>query len=374
MKERIKNLDPLRGFLALCVVLYHIPQLSKSALLPYFDGAAFLNKGPQAVSVFFCLSGFLIVGLLFDEKKKFGKINILNFYLRRILRLYPVYYLVLCIGFFYYHFVLQMFGVAYELNYSLTQGLVLSILFLPNVFNALYEPGAILQILWSIGIEEQFYLFIAPLASLLPLKKYGKYLLVFTLAYFVLFHLHSFFFLKKYYLLYFFMSSGGLLAILSRKGFTLYFQSFFLRVLIYLLFSTYFLTNWMVFENDFIQHTVDIILFNTLIINLSNEQRFHITSKILNYLGNISYGIYMYHMIVANFILFLFLKIQDYSVMSNMLAVILINVVIISITILVSHFSYKYYESYFLMLKSKYRNYKKRKKKLDLEVVGDVHL
>lgn len=368
MKERIKNLDPLRGFLALCVVIYHIPQLSKSVSLPYFDGAAFLHKGPQAVSVFFCLSGFLIIGLLYDEKKKFGKINIRNFYIRRILRLYPVYYLVLGIGFFYYHVVLSLFGVEYELNYSLIQGLALNILFLPNVFIALHEPGAILQILWSIGIEEQFYLFIAPLASLVPLKKYQKYLLVFTLVYFVLFHLQSFSFLKEYYLLYFFMSSGGLLAILSKEGNCLHFKSFFLRLLVYSLFVLYFITDLFVFENDFIQHVVDVILFNMLILNLANEDKFQIGNATLTYLGKISYGIYMYHMIAANFILFIFLEIQGHLEMNNNLLIVLINVLTITITILMAHVSYKHYESYFLGLKFNFRELiTERRQKLDLK-------
>lgn len=42
------------------------------------------NRGTEAVQVFFTLSGYLIIGLLYDEKKKFGSINVKNFYVRRM--------------------------------------------------------------------------------------------------------------------------------------------------------------------------------------------------------------------------------------------------------------------------------------------------
>ena len=177
MKNRIQNLDPLRGFLALCVVIYHIPGVSNSVGLPNFSDLPIFQRGHTAVSVFFSLSGYLIIGLLYDEKKRFGFISIKNFYIRRVLRLYPVYYIVLFFGFFYYHYLLPKFNIPFEINYNLMEGIAWNVGFLPNVFKGLYDPGGILLVLWSIGIEEQFYLFIAPLLSLLAINKYFKYLL-----------------------------------------------------------------------------------------------------------------------------------------------------------------------------------------------------
>ncbi|WP_462251664.1 acyltransferase family protein [Ekhidna sp.] len=355
MEKRIHNLDPLRGFLALSVVIYHIPQLSKSIGLAYFDSLAIFQKGPQAVSVFFCLSGFLIVGLLHDEKRQYGSISIKQFYVRRILRLYPVYYLVLVFGLIYYHLILPFFNVSYELSYSFIEGLVWNVFFLPNVFKALYDPGAILEILWSIGIEEQFYLIIAPLLTITPLKKYHHYLFLFTGTYFVIFHLDVFFFLKKFHLLYFYMSAGGLMAVLSKKGLTLYFKSYYLRILIYAIFLIYFFTNFLHADNDLIRHSIDVILFNMLIINLANEDKFIIRNKLLNYMGNISYGIYMYHLIVVNFILFLVLKYDSVHDLNDWQTILIINFTSVLLTIFVSHLSFKYYESYFLSLKKKFR-------------------
>ena len=89
--------------------------------------------GEYAVFTFFCLSGYLIIGLLFDEKRKNGTINVRDFYIRRILRIYPVYYLVLIFGFLFYHVLLPIFKVPFEVNYDLGKGLLLCIGFLPNV-------------------------------------------------------------------------------------------------------------------------------------------------------------------------------------------------------------------------------------------------
>ena len=53
------------------------------------------SQGGTGVSFFFVLSGFLITYLLLIEKEKTGKINVRNFYVRRILRIWPLYYLVI---------------------------------------------------------------------------------------------------------------------------------------------------------------------------------------------------------------------------------------------------------------------------------------
>lgn len=355
MQKRIQNLDLLRAFLAICVILYHIPTISKTVGLPSFSKLPIFHRGHEAVLVFFTLSGYLIIGLLYDEKKSFNKINIKNFYLRRILRLYPVYYFVLFFGFFYYHFLLPMLGIPFEINYNIIEGIAWNIGFLPNVFRTLYEPGGILIILWSIGIEEQFYLVIAPILHFLSIKKYFKYLLGVTLIYFLIYHINDFSFFREFFLLYFFMLAGGTLAIANKMGIKLYFKSLFLRILIYLTFILYFFTDWFQFEILIIQHAFQLLLFSFLILNLANDKRLTTTSYIFNYLGKISYGIYMYHMIVINFILFLFLKIQDKLFISEWIIILLINIISILVTVLVSHLSYKHYESYFLRLKNRFR-------------------
>ena len=339
----------------MCVVLYHIPQLSESVDIAYFDAFPIFHKGPQAVSVFFCLSGFLIVGLLYEEKERFGTINITKFYLRRALRLYPVYYLVLSFGLVYYHFLLPLFGIAYQTDYSISEGLLWNTFFLPNVFKALHDPGAILEILWSIGIEEQFYLLIAQLFSISAHRMLHRYLALFTVGYFLIFHLEHFAFLKNYHQLYFFMSAGGVVSILSRKGFKLHFKHFGCRILVYVCFGFYFLTDVFYSDNEIVRHMIDVMLFNALIVNLASEDRFEICNRWVNALGKISYGIYMYHMIVVNLVLFLVLKYREAIDLSAWQEILIVNLASIILTIVIAHLSFTYYESYFLGLKQKFR-------------------
>ncbi len=353
--QRIKNLDPLRGFLALCVIIYHIPAISDTVGLPSFDDLPIFNRGDNAVFVFFTLSGYLIIGLLYDEKINNNSINIKQFYIRRILRLYPVYYLVLIFGFLYYHLVLPALNISFEINYNLLEGIAWNVFFLPNVFKGLYNPGGILIILWSIGIEEQFYLFIAPLLSALPFNKYFKILLLFTIIYFIIFHIPYFSFFKKFGFLYFFMSAGGAIAILSKIGYQVHFNSFILRLLTYITFILHFFTDLFEFDRDMFNLLFEVVLYSLLIVNLVNDDRVVIKSYFFNYLGKVSYGIYMYHMIVVNVVLFVFLKIEYINNLPNWITILLINVFCLLGTIMIAHFSYQYFESYFIQLKSKFR-------------------
>ncbi|WP_157514720.1 acyltransferase [Mangrovimonas sp. TPBH4] len=352
--KRIQNLDPLRGFLALMVVFNHIAMLSRSADLPNLSQFAICNRGPEAVFVFFSLSGYLIIGLLFEEKKKLGTINIKSFYIRRILRLYPVYYLVLFMGLFHYQIVLPALNIPFKINYNTAEALLLNVGLLPNVFKALYNPGSILSILWSIGIEEQFYLAVAPILYIIPLKKHFKYLLLFSIVYFLLYHTNMFSFLRQYYLLYFYMSTGGLLAILVKLGYRVHFSSWSLRIIMYIIFIVHFFSNLFQFSTIFWQNLFQLILFNLVIVNLANESKFNITNPFINHLGKISYGIYMYHMFAIHIIVFVFMKLHN-EILPKWATILTINLFSLAGTLMVSHISYKYYELKFLRLKGIFR-------------------
>lgn len=80
MSKKLPNLEVLRAFLALSVVIFHIPSISKTLELPSFSGLPIFHRGHEAVYAFFTLSGFLIVNLLYHEKKNSGTINVKNFF------------------------------------------------------------------------------------------------------------------------------------------------------------------------------------------------------------------------------------------------------------------------------------------------------
>src|SRR5258705_12991462 len=91
------NFDGLRFFAALIVVITHIESIKKDFNLPsLYNYSFFTNAAPLAVTFFFVLSGFLIAYLLMHEQQKNakGKINLFKFYRNRILRIWPLYYLL----------------------------------------------------------------------------------------------------------------------------------------------------------------------------------------------------------------------------------------------------------------------------------------
>ena len=348
--KRIPNLTPIRFILALLVVIFHIAQFSENRGFPFFNDLAIFHKGTEAVYMFFSLSGFLIIKQLFVEKKETKSINLKSFYIRRILRIFPLYYLILIFGFLYYRLILPFFGFEFENNYDLLSGIFLSVTFFPNIFSK-YSPGGILEILWSIGIEEQFYLFIAPLFLLLPLKRIILFLSVFTSIYFLIYFSEYLVFLKEYNMLFFYFSFGGLCAILYSNNL---FQNLIkkLRYPTLLIFITYFTTG--IFTNNFnpfFYNLFSFILFGFVISVLALKPIKVLQNKTMNYLGKISYGIYMYHAIALQLVGLIYLKMISKFGFQNTFDVIIINVCVIFITIVVSHFSFKYYESYFLNLK-----------------------
>src|ERR1041385_5542478 len=98
------GLNGLRFFEASAVIITHVELLKKGIGLPsLWDEKAhpvIFNLGGLGVYFFFVLSGFLITYLLLAEKEKEGKISVRNFYMRRIFRIWPVYYLLVFLTFF----------------------------------------------------------------------------------------------------------------------------------------------------------------------------------------------------------------------------------------------------------------------------------
>jgi peptidoglycan/LPS O-acetylase OafA/YrhL len=106
------------------------------------------------------LSGFLITYLLFVEKETTGVIRIKEFYMRRILRIWPLYFLIFILGFFvlpnFSLFDVRVQSRAFELYYW--ENFFLFLFFLPNLAFSMFLAVPNIGQLWSIGVEEQFYL------------------------------------------------------------------------------------------------------------------------------------------------------------------------------------------------------------------------
>lgn len=155
------NLDVIRFIAAFLVLLFHIEIKRKQYNLDFFDSFFFSISGDYGVTIFFVLSGFLITYLLLSEKQKTNTINIPKFYVRRILRIWPLYYLIVLLGFF----VLPHSDIFYIpqtsalWTYLTVPTFLLYVIFLPNMVVELYGNMPYLDQTWSIGVEEQYYLF-----------------------------------------------------------------------------------------------------------------------------------------------------------------------------------------------------------------------
>jgi len=165
-KEYFENLDGLRFIMAMVVVLSHsdfgkaVQKVVPGDFLKHLVWAAI--NGGFAVSVFFVLSGFLITYLMFEEQQATSNFSIRNFYVRRILRIWPVYYASLLFSFVIYPVIKAQIGHA-DLN---PHNALYQILFLGNFDNirvdhaGLYEYSPMMiAINWSVSVEEQFYIF-----------------------------------------------------------------------------------------------------------------------------------------------------------------------------------------------------------------------
>src|SRR5688572_12458671 len=140
--RHVPELDGLRGIAIIVVLIHH--QLTSFSLKGGFLG----------VDLFFVLSGFLITGLLLNEFERTGSISIRKFYMRRVLRLGPALalYLIACVIVAYHTQQIslqrQLRLIAYALFYSTNWRMAFN-------WDPVLDPTAII---WSLSIEEQFYL------------------------------------------------------------------------------------------------------------------------------------------------------------------------------------------------------------------------
>lgn len=134
---------------------------------PWYSLLYAISNGPIGVSIFFVLSGFLITYLLIKAYKETATIHLKHFYIRRILRIWPLYFTVLCLSFF----ILPLINYAIEGQLDWGSNVFYHLLFISN-FDFIYHGSNYIfqSITWSISVEEQFYLFWPLIFVLFPRK------------------------------------------------------------------------------------------------------------------------------------------------------------------------------------------------------------
>jgi len=354
--ENIKNqtvqfrgLKSIRGLASSVVILAHIDQFHY--LFKYESiGISKTSLADDAVTLFFVLSGFLITFLLMKEKEERGKINIRNFYIRRILRIWPVYYIAFAISLVLIHSGI----VSKPENLNIT--VLLYIFFAANVAYALGFVIRSIIPLWSVGVEEQFY-------AIWPLIVDKSKLLASTLIGLILIYLV----LK---ILWWHVDrQGGEFALISLTridcmavgGLFAYWH--YNNMLKHLLFSrwlNYFSFAFILlssFINISLFYSIEVELkaffFGVLILNASTNEKavFQPENKILDFLGTISYGLYSYHMIVI-FLVSYFL--QQFNLEFLQSSYIFVQLLTLGFSVLIAFLSYNFIERPLLEFKTKF--------------------
>lgn len=176
MKTYIPSLNGLRGLSILIVILGHLNLKSFNNILIPFPFSLFFD-GSFGVNVFFVISGFLITKLLLQEESGQGGVSLKNFYIRRVLRIFPAYYFLLL-----FYFVLQLFSI---LHFSKTSWLS-SIFYYKYITGGDWESGHF----WSLSVEEHFYL-VWPFVFTF-LKKYRGLFALFIISMVMFFRLNAY--------------------------------------------------------------------------------------------------------------------------------------------------------------------------------------
>ena len=158
-KPYFKNLDALRFFAAIGVFLLH----ALNARVEGSDNPGWMNyvrdfstTGALGINLLHVMSGFLITLLLLQEEKALGKFSVVKYYLRRTLRIWPLYLLIVTTSFFVIPPLLNFLGK----DYHETANPLAYYLFWGNfyILKYGYPYSPILAVLWSVSVEEQFYI------------------------------------------------------------------------------------------------------------------------------------------------------------------------------------------------------------------------
>jgi peptidoglycan/LPS O-acetylase OafA/YrhL len=356
------GLNGLRALAALSVVVFHLTHdFAQFNLSPYLFGTL-ADGSPKGfamagfgVTIFFCLSGFLITYLLLAEKNK-QEINIKNFYLRRILRIWPLYYLYLIIAVI----IILYFGLRFNGGVLLTYIFFASNVpfILENIPHTVETTLPFLRHYWSLGVEEQYYLFWPWVV-----KKIKNKLEVFVIAFIVIFIalkcFFHFFFLHTVVAAIFnvvrfdCMLIGSLAAIYYYNGHQLFLkitgskiaQAVAWFVVLLLLTNVFHIAS--VIDHEIVSVVTVVLIIGQITIK---NRLVNLDIKLCDFLGKISYGMYVIHPLVIFFSAMLLKNIS----LPPAIKYTVIYLFVTGVTILLAWLSYQYFEKPFLKIKMRF--------------------
>ncbi|MEO6151495.1 MAG: acyltransferase [Mucilaginibacter sp.] len=364
----LPGLNSLRFVAATLVITGHAKEhLSELGISWYPDAEVFQQAG-NAVKFFFVLSGFLLTMIAIRELEKTNTIHLRSFYLRRILRIFPLYYAVLIALIIINAGINPILLHKNTLGQPVVEGFLMNAFMLPNLAKAIWpETVGALGLLWSIGVEEQFYLFFPHLMKFLHKVKYKLIVLILVFA-----CLFTFFRLVGADVIHFspvwrkfittlrfdYMLMGSIFSylIFGTKTFgnsvlsVLNYKAVQLVIYVVALINIFF----NIMPGGFVGGLVEPMFFSIIIISVSctSNRLINFEIKPFSHWGAISYGMYLLHPFIAYALRFAFVKV-DFVKHTFQTLPDLYPILLVLLTIALAHVSYTYYESRFLRLKDR---------------------
>ena len=363
------NLNGVRFIAAFWVIVHHIEQFKdKFGFANQLFYTRFIRMiGPLSVFLFFVLSGFLITSLLFVEKERTQTIDIKSFYMRRVLRIWPLYFLTVILGLFILPQIpfLDIPEETANIGIDLTEKIILYVLILPNIVTGVFKHIPYLSQNWSIGVEEQFYYFWPWVIRQTKTKRLLLVMVIFLVSIYVIRSLTVLYMPEIgwwKYLNEFIKSLRLTCMILGAIGaYFTYFQidSKLVKLIFHRNFQIglYVLLVGMLYIGVYlpgVNQEVYALIFTLILMNLAKNPNniLNLENPVFDYLGKITYGMYMYHTIAV----VIGVKISMSYNQSNWVSYPITYV----LTIIISAISYEYFEKPFLKLKDKFSTVKSR--------------
>lgn len=358
-KRQFHTFDALRFFACLKVFLHHLPILA----FPWF--VTLKAGGGIGVQFFFVLSGFLITYIILEEREQTGQLNLKHFFVRRMLRIWPLFYLAIAIAYFTPTILstlnLGSSPVGYEPDW------LWSALFLENYKMMITHSTpnvSPLGVMWSLCIEEHFYILWGILLYFIPIKRAIQLFLfcivlapvcryiyiskgIPTLDILTNIDLFAYGAIPAYMLI---THGKGLEETINQIS-IVWKRVFVISLLaIMVWFAQPHAEKW-----DVITTSLTGILFSILVLfTLPANSRFKIREgNVLNKWGTYTYGFYIYHTLVINLLLRLFER-GGFNIDAGQGAVAFILTAFI-LSLGVSMLSYHFFEKQFLKFKKLFR-------------------
>ena len=356
ISERIyfPELDGLRFFAFILVFIHHNTLFAN---IPYLS--VLKINGWIGVDLFFVLSAYLFTYLLIAESKKTNTINFRKFYIRRIFRIWPIYFLLVA---------LSIFATLIVFHGKLSNDIMIRILglftFSDNILSSIYgyNKMSFSGHLWTIGYEEQFYIFI-PFIIYTLVRASFKMRLISLLLLVVIFNAIRFYLIYQnvpypaIYVLPFTHFESIILGIVVGFGgldfclkkinpLILAGTGILVFTLIEFLPARNVITYWQILTYLLVGISTALILYATL---KSSYLKRKLSNKIFVFLGKRSYGLYIYHRLAIVIVTFTLKRLHVIPL--NSLTMFIFSLII---TILISIVSYQLIEIPFLVLKRKY--------------------